>query len=66
MSHLGGGVEATVTLWQRCGVKVVPGAYLSQADRTGVNPGERYVRVALVHPAATIREALERVVSVKA
>ncbi len=66
MSHLGGGVDATVTLWQRCGVKVVPGAYLSQADRNGVNPGERYVRVALVHPAATIREALERVVSAKA
>ena len=66
MSHLGGGVDATVTLWQRCGVKVVPGAYLSHADRHGFNPGERYVRVALVHPAATIREALERVVSVKA
>ena len=66
MSHLGGGVEATVTLWKRCGVKVVPGAYLSQPNREGVNPGERYVRVALVHPVATIREALERVVSVKA
>ena len=66
MGHLGGGVEATVTLWKRCGVKVVPGAFLSQANREGVNPGERYVRVALVHPAATIREALERVVSVTA
>ena len=50
MSHLGGGVDATVTLWKRCGVKVVPGAYLSQPNREGVNPGERYVRVALVHP----------------
>jgi aspartate/methionine/tyrosine aminotransferase len=66
MSHLGGGVEATVTLWKRCGVKVVPGAYLAQANRDGLNPAERYVRVALVHPAATIREALGRVVSVKA
>jgi aspartate/methionine/tyrosine aminotransferase len=66
MSHLGGGVEATVTLWKRCGVKVVPGAYLSQVNRDGVNPGERYVRVALVHPVATIREALERVVQFKA
>ena len=66
MGHLGGGVEATVTLWKRCGVKVVPGAYLSQANREGVNPGERYVRVALVHPAATIREALERVATVTA
>ena len=66
MSHLGNGVDATVTLWKRCGVKVVPGAYLCQPNREGQNPGERYVRVALVHPAAAIREALERVVSVKA
>ena len=66
LSHLGGGVEATVTLWKRCGVRVVPGAYLAQPNRDGVNPGERYVRVALVHPVATIREALERVVSVQA
>ncbi|MEZ5851938.1 MAG: aminotransferase class I/II-fold pyridoxal phosphate-dependent enzyme [Hyphomicrobiaceae bacterium] len=66
MSHLGGGVDATVTLWKRCGVKVVPGAYLCQVNPQGINPGERYVRVALVHPVATIREALERVVSCKA
>ena len=33
MSHLGGGEHATVTLWKRCGVKVVPGAYLAQAER---------------------------------
>lgn len=65
MSHLGGGVEATLTLWKRVGVRVVPGAYLSQADRHGFNPGEKYVRVALVHPLATIREALERIVSVE-
>jgi aspartate/methionine/tyrosine aminotransferase len=63
MSHLGGGVEATVTLWKRCGVKVVPGAYLAQPDRTGHNPGASFIRVALVHDAATIREALERIVS---
>lgn len=66
MSHLGGGVDATLTLWKHCGVRVVPGAYLSQPDREGVNPGERYVRVALVHAPALIREALERVVSFKA
>jgi aspartate/methionine/tyrosine aminotransferase len=63
---LGGGVDATLTLWKRCGVRVVPGAYLSQPNREGVNPGERYVRVALVHSPALIREALERVVSLKA
>ena len=63
VSHLGGSVEATVTLWKRAGVKVVPGAYLAQPNSDGVNPGERYIRVALVHPPAVVREALERVVA---
>jgi aspartate/methionine/tyrosine aminotransferase len=64
MSHLGGSIPATVTLWKRCGVKVVPGAYLAQPNARGVNPAEQYIRVALVHDVATIREALKRVVSI--
>ncbi len=63
VGQFGGGEEATVTLWKRCGVKVVPGAFLAQPGPDGVNPGANYVRVALVHDAATIREALERIVS---
>jgi N-succinyldiaminopimelate aminotransferase len=66
MSHLGGSVPATVTLWKRCGVKVVPGAYLAQPNAQGANPGEQYIRVALVHDVETIREALQRIVSVEA
>jgi len=66
MSHLGSGVDAAVTLWKHCGVKVVPGAYLARTNREGINPGETYVRVALVHDVATVREALGRVVAVKA
>ena len=66
MSHLGGSIPATVTLWKRCGVKVVPGAYLAQPNARGVNPAEQYIRVALVHDVATIREALKRVVSIGA
>jgi N-succinyldiaminopimelate aminotransferase len=66
MTALGGGVEAAVTLWKRYGVKVVPGAYLAQPGRGGLNPGDAYVRVALVHDPATIKEALERIVSVSA
>ncbi len=63
MEQFGGGEQAAVTLWQAYGVKVVPGAYLAQPDSEGINPGTKYVRVALVHDAATIREALERIVS---
>lgn len=66
MAQLGGGIAATVTLWKRCGVKVLPGAYLAQPGRTGTNPGEQYIRVALVTGPAETREALERIVSVTA
>ncbi len=66
MSQIGDGGDAAVTLWKRCGVKVIPGAYLAQPGRNGLNPGTPYVRVALVQDAATIREALQRIVSIVA
>ena len=62
MSQLGGGEEATLTIWKRCGVKVIPGVYLAHEDRHGINPGRDFIRVALVHDAATVREALTRIV----
>jgi N-succinyldiaminopimelate aminotransferase len=43
------GVAATVKLWTKTGVKVLPGAYLSRDTATG-NPGAGYIRVALVAP----------------
>ena len=64
MSQNGGGVEAAVTLWKRKGVKVIPGSFLAQCGRDGTNPGANYVRVALVQDPTTIREALERTISV--
>ncbi len=64
MSQAGSGVDAAVTLWKRAGVKVIPGRFLAQTGRDGTNPGADYVRVALVQDPATIREALERTMSV--
>ncbi len=64
MSQNGGDREATVTLWKRKGVKVIPGSFLAQTGRDGTNPGANYVRVALVQDPATIREALERTIAV--
>ena len=64
VSNFGGGSDAAVTLWKRGGVKVLPGAFLAQAGRDGTNPGTNYVRLALVHDATTIAEALERLVVV--
>ena len=66
MVDLGGGEAATLTIWKRCGVKVIPGVYLAHEDRQGVNPGSDFIRVALVHDAATVREALGRIVEIAA
>jgi len=66
MSGLGGGEPATLTIWKQCGVKVIPGVYLAHEDRHGVNPGRDFIRIALVHDAATVREALERIVELTA
>ena len=66
MSNFGGAAQATVTLWQRAGVKVLPGAFLAQAGRDGTNPGANYLRLALVRDPATVGEALERLVVVLA
>jgi N-succinyldiaminopimelate aminotransferase len=66
MAHLGGAEAAALTIWKRGGVKVLPGVYLAHEDRHGVNPGRDFIRIALVHDAATVREALERIVEVAA
>ncbi len=44
---VGDGEEAAIKLWTETGVRVLPGAYLSR-DVDGGNPGENYIRVALV------------------
>ena len=41
------GEAATTRLWRETGVKVLPGAYLGR-DVGGENPGQGYIRVALV------------------
>lgn len=43
------GEAATLKLWTETGVRVLPGAYLAQGER-GENPGEGYIRVAMVAP----------------
>lgn len=62
--QFGGGRDAAVTLWKRAGVKVIPGSFLAQAGRDGKNPGDDFIRLALVQDTAAIQEALERTVCV--
>ena len=64
MRAYGGGEAAATTLWKGCGVKVLPGAYLSRAEPDGDHPDKDYVRVALVHDPDGTREALRRITTV--
>ena len=41
------GEKAALEIWQKSGIRVLPGAYLSQ-NTPGGNPGREYIRVALV------------------
>ena len=45
------GEAAALKLWQDTGVRVLPGAYLAR-EIDGLNPGDTYIRVALVAPKA--------------
>jgi len=57
---VGDSVAATTKLWRDAALRVVPGAYLGMTDRHGLNPGERYIRVALVHDRETTETGLHR------
>ena len=51
------GEQAALDLWQKTGVRVLPGAYLAR-DAGGENPGKGYIRVALVAPAEETKRGL--------
>ena len=51
------GEETALKLWQETGVRVLPGAYLSQGY-PGQNPGETYIRVAMVAPKTQLQRGL--------
>jgi N-succinyldiaminopimelate aminotransferase len=61
---VGDGPSFAKSLWRETGVRVLPGAFMSVekvSGDPGSNPGQRYVRLALVHDPATVTAALERV-----
>ena len=51
------GEAAALKLWRETGVRVLPGAYLSR-DVGGANPGQGYIRVALVAPKDEMQRGL--------
>ena len=60
---VGDGERAAKRLWSEAGIRVLPGAYLARAGADGKNPGQPYIRVALVHDRKVTAEALTRMKS---
>jgi N-succinyldiaminopimelate aminotransferase len=64
VAALGGSEAAAAKLWREAGVRVLPGRYAARDQADGSNPGEDYIRVAMVHDKETTAEALHRIVAV--
>jgi len=54
------GEAATIKLWCETGVKVLPGAYLSR-EVDGINPGQGYIRVAMVASKQEMQRGLQAI-----
>ncbi len=61
---VGDGEAAARRLWAEAGLRTLPGAYIGRPDGSRTNPGDRYLRLALVDDPETTAEALERLVKV--
>lgn len=61
VSAHGSSADVVKTLWEDCGVKVLPGKFLARDAADGTNPGEGFVRVAMVADLAATKEALRRI-----
>ena len=58
------GETAAVELWRKFGIKVLPGSYLSNENYktlSKVNPGQNYIRVALVRPIKELEIGLRSI-----
>lgn len=77
---VGDGEAAALELWREAAIRVLPGAYMSAGDgawdldagtaigdavdAAGRNPGQRYIRVALVHGPEVTEAALRRLTDI--
>jgi succinyldiaminopimelate transaminase len=57
---VGDGEAAAKSLWEKAGVRVLPGRYFAQDDGAS-NPGDPFVRVAIVHDTDTVRDGIGRI-----
>lgn len=57
---VGDGEKAALTLWREAALRTLPGAYTARTNPGCENPGQRYIRIALVHDDATVEAGLRR------
>ena len=53
------GEQAALKLWTETGIRVLPGGYLAR-EVNGENPGNGYIRVAMVAEEQEMQSGLER------
>lgn len=58
--EVGDGAAFAHRAWTEAGVRVLPGGYLAREEPDGSNPGDAFVRLALVQDHATTATALHR------
>lgn len=63
MTEFGGSEAVTRILWQDCGVKVIPGAYIVQGSPEQWGDCANYIRIALVQDLSATRSALKRIIN---
>ena len=64
--EVGDGERAAVELWRQAAIKVLPGGYMARPDAQGINPGAKYIRIALVYDPDLMEGALKRMAGVLA
>jgi aspartate/methionine/tyrosine aminotransferase len=61
---VGDGEKAALKLWREAGLRVLPGLYIGRPSRDGVNPGQRYIRLAIVHDDDIVAAGMRRLLQV--
>jgi N-succinyldiaminopimelate aminotransferase len=54
------GERAALALWREAGIRTLPGAYTAITNPGAANPGQRYIRVAIVHDERAIEDGMKR------
>ena len=58
--NVGDGEKVALELWQNCGVRVLPGRYLSK-DFNSQSPGDQFIRVAMVSEPEETKRGLSKI-----